>query len=295
MAKASISLIDTMFNIAESIQPVTGRGIGYKLFSRGLISAVGGKKGIAEMQRVYRLLRIAREEDTIPWDWIVDENRDLEKDATWDDPDEFLRENERTYRKEFWSQQPVRCEVVSEKGTVRGMLEPVLRKYGVGFRPVHGFTSATVAHDLAEDHDGRELILLYVGDYDPSGMFMSEEDLPARLEKYDGDHVKVRRVALVQSQTTGLLSFPASDKRKDPRYRWFVNRYGDRCWELDALDPNDLRDCVEKAIKELIEPEAWARCETANAAEQASIRAFLKTWKRWDQPDWVEEFRQATG
>ena len=35
------------------------------------------------------------------------------------------------------------CEVWSEKGTVRGVLAPTLDKYGVGFRPVHGFSSAT--------------------------------------------------------------------------------------------------------------------------------------------------------
>jgi hypothetical protein len=43
-----------------------------------------------------------------------------------------------------------------------------------------------------------------------------------------------------------LPSFPASDKKKDPRYGWFVENFGDRCWELDALDPNDVRACVEK-------------------------------------------------
>ena len=62
----------------------------------------------------------------------------------------------------------------------------------------------------------------------------------------------------------GLPSFPATDKRKDPRYKWFRSNYGDRCWELDAMDPNDLRDCVEKAIVELIEPVAWQRCEIVN-------------------------------
>ena len=31
---------------------------------------------------------------------------------------------------------------------------------------------------LPQDDDGRELIVLYVGDFDPSGMFMSEVDLP---------------------------------------------------------------------------------------------------------------------
>ena len=37
----------------------------------------------------------------------------------------------------------------------------------------------TSVHDVAEDDDGRNLIALYVGDYDPSGLFMSEEDLPS--------------------------------------------------------------------------------------------------------------------
>ena len=84
----------------------------------------------------------------------------------------------------------------SEKGTVRGVLAPVLDEYGVGFRVMHGFSSATTVHDVAQDDDGRPLIVLYVGDYDPSGMYMSEHDLPDRLEKYGGDHVQLKRIAL---------------------------------------------------------------------------------------------------
>src|SRR5437879_4471119 len=83
MAKASLDLIEVMFDIAEATQPITGRGVGYKLFARGLIPSMKKK----EMQRVYRLLKHAREEDVIPWDWIVDETRSLEKSATWADPD----------------------------------------------------------------------------------------------------------------------------------------------------------------------------------------------------------------
>ena len=64
--------------------------------------------------------------------------------------------------------------------------------YAVGFRVLHGFSGATTIYDVAQDDDGRELIVLYVGDFDPSGMFMSEQDLPARLAKYGGDHVKLK-------------------------------------------------------------------------------------------------------
>jgi hypothetical protein len=45
------------------------------------------------------------------------------------------------------------------------------------------------------------------------------------------------------------------------------------------MDPNELRDCVEDAIKDLIEPNAWKRCETVNQAEQESLRTILAEWK----------------
>ena len=274
MAQRSLDLIDAMYAVAEAAQPITGRGVGYKLFTAGLILSMSTN----EMQRVYRLLKQAREQGIIPWEWIVDETRSLERTATWDDPADYARCVAQSYRRDFWNQQPHRIQVWSEKGTVRGVLAPVLDHYAVGFLPVHGFSSATAAHDIAEDDDGRDVIVLYVGDYDPSGMFMSEDDLPARFTKYDGDHVKLRRVALTVKQLRGLPSFPAADKEKDPRYKWFVSNYGDRCWELDAMDPNNLRNCVEKAIKALIEPVAWSRCEVINRVEQELLKAIIARW-----------------
>ena len=45
------------------------------------------------------------------------------------------------------------------------------------------------------------------------------------------------------------------------------------------MDPNDLRDCVEREIRKLIEPIAWRRCEVVNAAEQESLETILKNWR----------------
>src|SRR5215467_1940650 len=192
MAKASLDLIEAMHAAGKAAQPITGRGIGYKLFTAGLIPSMETK----EMQRVYRLLRQAREQGIIPWGWIVDETRSLEKASTWDDPEQYARAVARSYRRDFWNQQPVRCEVWSEKGTVRGVLAPVLDKYAVGFRVMHGFSSATAVYDAAQSGDDKELIALYVGDFDPSGLFMSEEDLPKRLAKYGGSHDELGNLAL---------------------------------------------------------------------------------------------------
>jgi hypothetical protein len=274
MARASLDLIEKMSVIAEEAQPITGRGVGYKLFTAGLIPSMA----TSDMARVYRLLKEARERDLIPWGYIVDETRALERVSTWDNPEQYVECVSRSYRRDFWNLQPVRVEVWSEKGTVRGVLDPVLNQYGVGFRVMHGFSGATTIYDVAQDDDGRPLIVLYVGDYDPSGMCMSEHDLPSRFAKYGGEHVVLKRIALCREHLSGLPSFEAKTKKDDPRYRWFIRNFGKTCWELDALDPNDLRDIVREAIEAEIESEAWARCATVERAERESLRTVLDRW-----------------
>jgi hypothetical protein len=84
-AQKSLDLIAAMYEAAEAAQPITGRGVGYKLFAAGLIPSMSNN----EMQKVYRLLRLARENGDIPWEWIVDETRSLERVATWDNPTDY--------------------------------------------------------------------------------------------------------------------------------------------------------------------------------------------------------------
>jgi hypothetical protein len=108
---------------------------------------------------------------------------------------------------------------------------------------------------------------------------MSEQDLPNRIAKYGGDHIILIRVALRLEHLDDLPSFPASDKKKDTRYRWFVRNFGDRCWELDALDPNDLREFVEDAIQNHIEPIAWERSVVIEKAQCESLQIVLDSWK----------------
>jgi hypothetical protein len=87
MAQRSLDLIEAMHTLIEAAQPITGRGVGYKLFVANLIASMAR----AEMQRVYRLLKEARERDIIPWEWIVDETRAIERASTWADPAEYAR------------------------------------------------------------------------------------------------------------------------------------------------------------------------------------------------------------
>lgn len=273
LAQASLDMIDAMYRICAATWPITGRGVGYKLFALGLIASMSTR----EMKKVYRLLKIAREQNMIPWEWIVDETRELEQVATWRDPASYVRAVRRSYRRDLWADQPIRLEVWSEKGTIRGVLNPVLEEFGVGFRVMHGFGSATAIYDVAQ-YGEDPLVVLYVGDWDPSGLYMSRHDLPDRLEQYGGDHVTLERIALLPGDLEGLPSFPASSKKKDSRYKWFTRHFGTECWELDAMDPNDLRRRVRESIEREIEPEAWARGIQAQEAEQESLEALLDRW-----------------
>jgi hypothetical protein len=83
----ALNLIEAMYVATEAAQPITGRGVAYKLFVTDLIASMAR----SEMARVYRLLREARERGIIPWDWIVGETRELERCAVWDDPEQYAR------------------------------------------------------------------------------------------------------------------------------------------------------------------------------------------------------------
>jgi hypothetical protein len=124
-------------------------------------------------------------------------------------------------------------------------------------------------------------MILYVGDWDPSGMNMSEVDAPGRMAEYGADDVAFERLTLQAQdhQPLQALSFPAHTKRQDPRYRWFIGRYGHTCWELDAMDPRVLRDRVEDAIKQMIDEDAWAEMERIERVETDSLKEILGRWQ----------------
>jgi hypothetical protein len=247
------------------------------------------KKG--ETNKISRLLTQAREDGLIPWDWIVDESREMERQAHWRDLESYGNVVARSYRRDFWAHQRYRVIVVSEKATVAGILRPVLEQYGVPFFAVHGFNSATKMHELAEEiaADPRITVLIYVGDHDCSGMYMIIVDLPTRLTRYgakqlsedagdismlspgDGHGFLLRRVALIKGEDTKKLpSFPAN--KDDKRYAWYKAHYGDKAWELDAMNPNTLRSRVGGEVEKYMQPGDWQRHKQIEAVQRETTR-----------------------
>ena len=194
---------------------------------------------------VYRLLKEAREEGTIPWEWIVDETRSL-SGVDLGQSRSLCPRRARSYRRDFWNQQPVRVEVGPRRAPFAACC-PGARRVCRRLPRDAWVLQRDHVHDVAQDYDGRDLIVLYVGDYDPSGCSCrSTISRPARQVRRLPR--QVRRIALTREQTPACRRSLRRIRSKDPRFRWFVRNYGDRCWELDAMDPNDLRALVEEAI-----------------------------------------------
>lgn len=271
----SLALIDAARTILQEIQPASIRAVCYRLFVLKLIPSMAR----ASTSRVSRQLTYAREQGLLPWDWVVDETREPERVQAFENPTAYVEVVKTAYRRDRWADQPRAVEVWSEKGTIRGTLAPVLHAYGITFRVMHGFASSTTVHQIAQEtrRATKPLTVFYVGDWDPSGLHMSAEDLPSRLARYGGQ-VHLVRTALVEGDLADLPSFSADTKRADPRYRWFRHQHGATCWELDALNPVVLRDRIERAIVDLLDREAWERAAIAERAECESLETVLQAW-----------------
>ena len=277
-AQKTIDLIDAARAILKVEQPTSVRAVCYRLFVAGYIDSMSK----ANTAMVSRNLVTAREEGAIPWAWIVDETREAETIPSWDNPEAIIEVAVGQYRKDYWSDQPEWIEVWSEKGTVRGALSPVLKEYGVTFRVMHGFGSATSIKAVAGAtlDSSKPLTILYIGDYDPSGLYMSEVDLPERFERYGG-RATIKRIALRKSDISSgeLPSFQAATKTSDPRHKWFLKHYGNRCWELDAMPSTALRERVRREIGRRLDWDHWEHAKRVESAEIESMKAVMESWQ----------------
>jgi hypothetical protein len=277
-SRSTLILEKTIHDIVDERAPITVRGVAYALFVRGLIESMAKN----ETQRVSRVMTDMRERGDLDWTLVVDGSRPVERANRWINPDQIIAATVRQYRRDYWQDQPTLIEVWSEKSTVHGILQPILDEFGVTFRVIRGFGSFTSLRAASADSEDipadRYAVVLYIGDYDPSGLYMSEVDIPRRLERY-GARWRFLRIAVLSDDTPGLPSFEAATKRSDPRFDWFVKGYGAECWELDAIDPNDLRNRVREQIETRLDLAAWEHSKMVEEAEVDSMREFHATWQ----------------
>jgi len=54
-----------------------------------------------------------------------------------------------------------------------------------------------------------------------------------------------------------LLKPPSPTKRAAPRSKWYIQQFGDRCWELDAVEPRELERIIEESILKWLNIDKW--------------------------------------
>ena len=272
MSADSRRLIARMRDILTREHPSGVRRMAYALY---------GNRAGAEVKRVGRLLTLARKQGVIPWEWIADDTRPEREPFVVDDMAALRSLNRSCPSYDPWRDQPVRVWVWSEK-SVGGTLAPVLDKYLVPFQIHHGNTSSTVMRSVAERtwDDGRNTAILYVGDHDPKGLRISEDDLPTRLDAYGAERIRVERVALTRADVQALRGLADSFKPGDTDVAWYRERTGlSYGVELEAIPSTELRARVEQAIRShIVDVNAWNRTMAASRTVRESWEAYVAQW-----------------
>ena len=133
-----------------------------------------------------------------------------------------------------------------------------------------GYAPFTMLYEAAARSAERPLVILQLGDHDPSGIDIwrnIRETLPG---------ADVVRVALTPEQVEEYNLPPIPTKPGDTRQAGFVEKHGDAAVELDALPPDALVGLAQKAIDQYIDRDQVAHVAELEAAEQERWAGMLQ-------------------
>jgi hypothetical protein len=223
----------------------------------------------------------ARHDERIDFADIVDRSRPEYSPNVWQNPQEYARMVIKSYRKDYWGGQPEHVEIWVEKDAIIGSIESLTDALGVTVRVGRGFVSTTKVHEVAQiiSNTKKRFTVFYLGDHDPSGRGI-ESDLHERIEAYDGIKFTMRRLAIHASDIQKFHLPPLLAKESDTRTQGFLRRYQNRCVELDALPPSELRRRIELGVRSKLDQQEWNRAVEVEKVELESIQNFVKLWPR---------------
>lgn len=262
---------------------LTLRQLYYRLVSKHLFPNT-----VNSYKRLSRLMVRAREEKDVPVNCLEDRSRRIlgRGDTGYYSAEDFLKQrfaslqdSWKSFNMPRWDDQPVYIVVSLEKDALSRLVSDIANRYAVRTFPTKGYPSFTYVQSMASYIRNRlkdkHTIILYFGDFDPSGIDI-ERDLTDRLTKYDAGDFSVQRVALNPNQIEQYKLPPMPVKRSDARAESFLEEYGNHTVELDALDPNVLKNIVSQAILDHIDLKMWKKREEEVINLQQWIRGKLE-------------------
>lgn len=260
---------------------------GFKLTLRQLYYQLVTENIIPNEERAYKsvgkLVSDGRLAGLIDWDAIEDRARIPRIPQEFENLRDLVNVALSAYRLPRWQGQFEYVELWVEKDALSGVLAPLATQYHVSLMVNRGYSSQSAMYEAAQrfiekgsENGGRNGILLYLGDHDPSGEDMVR-DIEDRLKLLtSGLPIEVIKVALTWEQVESYSPPPNPTKLTDSRSTGYIAKYGDECWEVDALRPDVLQSIICESIEPHLVKEQMDLVKDREEKDKARLRAFVK-------------------
>lgn len=259
---------------------------GYTLTLRQLYYQLVSRDHIPNQQKEYaklsRILTKGRMAGIVDWSAIEDRVR-VPYIPYWSyDVADALNDTITQYRRDRQSGQDKYIEVWCEKDALSGVLKRITSFYHVHLMINRGYSSCSAMYDSAERfrtemNIGKDCIILYMGDHDPSGLDMIR-DIKKRLDEF-GVCVDVEHLALTTEQVETYNPPPNPAKFSDPRAGWYVKEHGRTSWEVDALRPDTLTELIKNSIENIIDTSAFMEVLALEKSDKQRLKQISEDFQ----------------
>jgi hypothetical protein len=258
---------------------LTLRQLYYQFVSRDLIP-----NNMQSYKRLGSIINDARLAGEVDWNAIIDRTRNIRERSHWLTPDSIIRSAADSYHKNMWTHQGSHVEVWIEKDALIGVIGGVCEELDLPHFSCRGYTSQSEVWAAArrmerELRNDKNIVVIHLGDHDPSGIDMTR-DITDRLnlfvdgDGFDADNLTVHRIALNEDQVTQYNPPPNPAKLTDSRAEGYIAKFGNESWELDALEPNVIVDLIRNTVEQYIERDIWEEDEEEIAKERKTLTAI---------------------
>ena len=259
---------------------LTIRGLHYQLVSLGMTNDT------AHYKRVGSAMTDARWNGDVHFEAFSDHERAMlgitcSSETDLEDKIECGQEQVEAWMLNFsknrWENQPYYPEIFIEKKALQGVFQRVCQQNYIGLGACKGYPSLTFLNDAAKrfkvaEDEGKIPIILYFGDYDPSG-----EDIPRSIEEklrlFGCNSIQVRRIALMEHQVIEWKLPHAPVKVGDSRT---ANWDGIGQVELDAVKPEKLQKMCQDAIDDIFDTDLHDELMESESDDREIYRSRLK-------------------
>ena len=264
-----------LWHDAQGAIPTNGRFVFYELEQDGAVPKnYPPPKKRRPAQDISDALIDLRRAGHVPWDWIVDETRELVSWRSAETVAEYMRDTIDRARINAWNGEPAPL-IICEARSTKGVLERIAGDYLAPITATNGQCGGFLRTDVAPHLISNSRPVLYIGDHEVGGPADSIEANTQRvLEDYCERPIEWTRIALTQTQVDAdsrllKLVIDKTDRRfKPPRHYLAV--------ECEAVGQVTLEQMLRSALDaRLPEP-----LESVLEREKQQRRAFAELLDR---------------